>query len=584
MLQSQGFPKNSLSRCHVFVATLLTLFPFPLLAPTLFAQGPISAQGPIFTQGPRAPRPASLVAPALSPAPFLAFELTLPEGCVALWPTRNSGGEMPALARLESGAKILLRPGYAHTFAVVTQEGIRQCVTLEVHDSLRLPPFARIDNHPAPLAIHPEDLIHPTRPRLITKGVCLLSNPVDNPEVQNEKANAEIPLAQTANMAKEAAKRGKLMGVIRLGNRSMVDSEIAQTAIPGTALLPGQVTLGPPALPPYIRPSLYQAGPDPILGPGGVLEEIIQDGGDRGQRMGIDGQGKIAGVDPEDSLASFTDGKGRRQVVHSNRVSIVAPRFQLLIQADPLDKFESTRALAMDVGSLNQGKVSMSQLPGRTATKEQSGDIKGRTSASATIAKEGIVKIDKITILEGQDTLQTPGETGGRLMAGRVAKEAGLKVNSSTENPRFVHGAVGLSGVVSSSGVSALLADRPGTDAISSSFSTRESSIDALCAEQSSSGPLELRKSCDKVSARPGEVLTFTLRFTNTSGHPIKDIGLVDALNPRLEYVEGTSQCSRDAIFLQQTSQGGGVELRWEIQGVLQPGDQAVVQFKTTVK
>ncbi len=570
MFLSQGFPKNSFSFSPFCCSLLSILIVFPWVGPNLFSQGPLAV--------------TPLVVPAPGPAPLMAFELTLPEGCVALWPMRKSPAESARLIRLESGAKILLRPGYAHTFAVITPEGIRQCVTIEVHDSLHLPPFAKIENHPAPLAIHGEDLIDPTRPRLITKGVCLLSNPVDNPEVQNEKANAQIPLAQTENMAREAAKRGQLMAILRLGNRSMEDGEIAQTAIPGTVLLPGQTTLGPPALPPYIRPSVYQAGPDPILGPGGVRGEIIYDGGDRGQRAGIDGKGIIAGVDPEDSLASFTDGKGRRQVVHSNRVSIFAPRFQLFIQADPLDKFESTRALAMDVGSLNQGKVSMTQQPGRTATKEQSGDIKGRTSASANIAKAGIVNIGKITILDGQATLQSPGNSEGRLMVGRVAKEAGLKVNSHAENSRFVHGAVGLSGVVSSSGVSALLADRPGTDAISSSFSTRETSFDSLCAEQSSSGPLELRKSCDKVSARPGEVLTFTLRFTNTSGHPIKDIGLVDALNPRLEYVEGSAQCSRDAIFLQQSSQGGGVELRWEIQGVLQPGDQAVVQFKTMVK
>lgn len=200
MLQSQGFPKNSLSRSHVFVATLLTLFIFPLLAPTLFAQGP------------KAPRAASLVAPALSPAPFLAFELTLPEGCVALWPTRNSPGEMPALARLESGAKILLRPGYAHTFAVVTQEGIRQCVTLEVHDSLRLPPFARIDNHPAPLAIHPVDLIHPTRPLLITKGVCLLSNPGRQSRGSKRKSQCRNPLGPNGKYGKGSRQTGKTHG------------------------------------------------------------------------------------------------------------------------------------------------------------------------------------------------------------------------------------------------------------------------------------------------------------------------------------------------------------------------------------
>lgn len=567
MLRTQGFPKVG----NKFSACLLTGLS-TILAQNIGTSGAI-AQGP----------PVMMRVPVVA-APLMAFELNLPECCHALWPTRKSPVEMPTLQRLENKSKILLRPGYAHTFAVVTPEGNRQCVTLEVHESLRLPPITKIEDHPAPLAIHPEDLISPSRPRLITKGICLLSNPADNPEVKDAVADSEVILPPGANLGKEAALRGRLIGVIRSGNRSMSDLEIAQTAIPGTALLPGQTSLCPPVMPPYIIPSLHEAGPDPIAGPGDLMEEIVRDGGDRGQRAGIDAQGKIAGIDPEDSLASFTDSKGRRHVIHSNRVCIIAPRFQSLIQSDPLDKFEGSKGLAMDVGRLNQGKIAMSQLAGKTATREQPGDVKGRLSPSASVAKEGIIKIGKITILEGQEGLRMPVAAEGRLMPGRVAQESGLKLTANGEKTRYVQGAVGLSGTVSSSSVSALLADQPGTDAVSSSFSVRETSVDSLCAEQSSTGPLELRKCCDKMAARPGDILTFTLRFTNTSGHPLKDIGLVDALNQRLEYVEGTSQCSRDAIFLQQTGQDGTVELRWEIQGVLQPGDQAVVQFRTKVK
>jgi uncharacterized repeat protein (TIGR01451 family) len=567
MSRTQGFPKvgNKISAC--LFTGLSTILAQNMVSICAFAQGP----------------PVMMRVPVVA-APLMAFELTLPEGCHALWPARKSPAEIPTLERLESKSRILLRPGYAYTFAVVTTEGNRQCVTLEVHESLRLPPVTKIEDHPAPLAIHPEDLIGTARPRLITKGICLLSNPADNPEVKDAVANSEVILLPGANLGKEAALRGRLIGIIRSGNRSLSDVEIAQTAIPGTALLPGQTSLCPPVIPPYIIPSLQQAGPDPIGGPGDLMEEIVRDGGDRGQRAGIDGQGKIAGIDPEDSLASFTDSKGRRRVIHSNRVCIIAPRFQSLILSDPLDKFEGSNGLAMDVGRLNQGKIAMAQLAGKTGTREQPGDVKGRLSPSANVAKEGIIKVGKITILEGQEGLKLPVATEGRLMPGRVAQEAGLKLTAKGEKTRNLHGAIGLSGTVSSSTVSALFADQPGTDPVSSSFSVRETSVDAMCAEQASSGPMELRKCCDKMSARPGDILTFTLRFTNTSGHPLKDIGLVDALNQRLEYVEGTSQCSRDAIFLQQSGQDGTVELRWEIQGVLQPGDQAVVQFQTKVK
>ena len=567
MSRNQGFPKVG----NKFSACLFTGIS-SILAQNMVASN-ASAQG----------APVMMRVPVVA-APVMAFELTLPEGCHALWPTRKSPAEVPTLQRLETRSKILLRPGYAHTFAVVTTEGNRQCVTIEVHESLRLPPVTKIEDHPAPLTIHPEDLIGTARPRLITKGICLLSNPADNPEVRDAVSDSEEILLPGANLGKEAAARGRLIGVVRSGNRSMSDVEIAQTAIPGTSLLPGQISLGPPAIPPYIIPSLQQAGPDPIAGPGDLMEEIVRDGGDRGQRAGIDAQGKIAGIDPEDSLASFTDSKGRRHVIHSNRVCIIAPRFQSLILSDPLDKFEGSKGLAMDVGRLNQGKIAMAQTAGKTATTEQPGDVKGRLGASANVAREGVIKVGKITILEGQEGLRLPVATEGRLMPGRIAKEAGLKLTANGEKTRNTRGAIGLSGTIASSSVSALLADKPGTEPISSSFSVRETSVDSLCAEQSSSGPLELRKCCDKMAARPGEILTFTLRFTNTSGHPLKDIGLVDALNQRLEYVEGTSQCSRDAIFLQQTAQDGTVELRWEIQGVLQPGDQAVVQFQTKVK
>ena len=43
----------------------------------------------------------------------------------------------------------------------------------------------------------------------------------------------------------------------------------------------------------------------------------------------------------------------------------------------------------------------------------------------------------------------------------------------------------------------------------------------------------------------PGELLTFYLRYTNPGKLPINDVGVVDNLTPRFEYVPGTSKTDR---------------------------------------
>lgn len=527
-------------------------------------------------------QPPLVIRVPIGHAPLLAVQLNVPPGNHVIWPTRQSLAERPTLVRLEPGTKVMLRPGYAHTFAIVSNEtGQRNCGTIEVLESLRLPPVTRIEDHAAPLIIHPEELGQDARPRLVTKAIAILHNPAEDELSRLEGNQPEVILPSNASLVKEACKRGKLVAVLRIGSRSLNDFELMTTAIPGTTLLPGQQAIGPPAIPPYlVSPLMCDTGnPDKELS-----EEIIRDGGDRATRAGIDGQGQIFGVDSEDSVAAYTNVKGQRRVIHSNRVCIVAPRFQSLVQADPIDKFESARAAVVDIGSLNQGKIGTAQTPGKSSAREMTTDLRGRLAASANIQNVGVVKIGKITFLEGQELLQRANEAEGSRVPGQIAREKVVQKTVSRENPKSTTGVQGLSITRSTTSVSALIADQPGADTVSTSFATRDLTIDSLCDEQASSGPLELRKCCDKQSANTGDILTFTLRFSNSSGHPLKDIALVDALNPRLEYIEGTSQCSRDALFLQQVSAEGIAQLRWEIQGILQPGDHAVVQFKTRVK
>ena len=75
-----------------------------------------------------------------------------------------------------------------------------------------------------------------------------------------------------------------------------------------------------------------------------------------------------------------------------------------------------------------------------------------------------------------------------------------------------------------------------------------------------------------------------TVRYANQGGRPITDIAVTDSLSPRLEYVPGSSEADRDAVFTTQENEAGSLILRWEISGQLQGGDSGVIRFKARVR
>ena len=96
--------------------------------------------------------------------------------------------------------------------------------------------------------------------------------------------------------------------------------------------------------------------------------------------------------------------------------------------------------------------------------------------------------------------------------------------------------------------------------------------------------PLVLCKWADKHSAQVGEVVTIFLKYTNHGGQPMTDIAVSDSLNGRLEYVAGSAQSDRPAVFTTQENEVGSVVLRWEVSGRLLPGHSGVVRFQVRIR
>jgi uncharacterized repeat protein (TIGR01451 family) len=96
--------------------------------------------------------------------------------------------------------------------------------------------------------------------------------------------------------------------------------------------------------------------------------------------------------------------------------------------------------------------------------------------------------------------------------------------------------------------------------------------------------PLVLIKCADRQSAQVGDVVTFMLKYSNHGGRPISDVAVTDSLTTRLEYVPGSAQSDRAAVFTTQLNEAGSVVLHWEISGRLMPGTNGVVRFKARVR
>jgi hypothetical protein len=51
-----------------------------------------------------------------------------------------------------------------------------------------------------------------------------------------------------------------------------------------------------------------------------------------------------------------------------------------------------------------------------------------------------------------------------------------------------------------------------------------------------------------------------------------------------LEYIPGTAQADRPAVFTMQSNEAGSLILRWEISGTLQPGASGALRFQARVR
>ena len=366
--------------------TLSLLLPLAIGQPGMM---PAGCQTGYCPPGQLHPGPLVPCPPVAPPAPVLAATVVVPgDMTVTVYPGT------PTATVVKPGATVGFRPGYSYRLAIGNipgRPGETIYPVLEVRGSLI--PRAKMNpmEFPTPIFISGLDIQRALQGNLVTKAI-YLEDPEKATPIQTEP---DEPIEFTDVSVDEAfaaaEEYGRLVAVLRIGDRRPDPDLLQAMAVDNTILLPGESTLGPPPVP----PNLACAGVplfDPLLGPKPLNEECFIDGGDKGPRLGIGPNLRLGGLNVTDVAAEYTI-LDKRKVTTSNIVCICVPRFAIRRVETGLVNLGVT----VGPGAVDQltGRVVVSDAltPQMVVTREKPVEVEG---SIRPVQQVGIVGVDTI--------------------------------------------------------------------------------------------------------------------------------------------------------------------------------------------
>lgn len=303
----------------------------------------------------------------------------------------------------------------------------------------------------------------------------------------------------------------------------------------------------------------------------GPKDEYLIDGADRNHRVYVDENWKVHGLDTEDTIGHFDTLDGRRVASPSNRVAIYAPRFATVRQISDINGRSSTARLA-------------------TANK--------KTQTSVTniedITSSALQNLQPQRHRTTQRPLAFLDQTRG-LMNDTILHMADLRAGfSAYENIEFIK--TGRANLSESTRLKvALLSAQNWTDNLRVLVDSKiinlimvndvASAQELKISETKGSNPtLRVAKIASRITAQPGDTVDFTIRFDNVGNQTIGNVTIIDSLTGRLEYVEGSAECSLDGKLVQKENEAGSLNLRWEIDKPLRVGKGGIIRFTCRVR
>lgn len=299
-------------------------------------------------------------------------------------------------------------------------------------------------------------------------------------------------------------------------------------------------------------------------------DEYLCDGGDQAIPVTVGGDWSVEGLEQEDTVAHFDTLDGRRLVEPSNKVCIYAPRFAAVRTITNLNENEEIagpRGVELPVQLARRDEV---VIPATSLQNDMPLKQNGLGRATAYLTPQGngiLAQTLKARAL--QDTL-LPYENLQVVKFGiyKQSEEARLAESHDAAITWSHDQAVQV--VIDEQRAEVAIAD--------------QSVEEIYTVDTPTKAKLRIIKLASTDTARPGDIVDFTIRFDNVGCSTIGNVTIIDNLTTRLEYVPDSAQVSLDAAFFTEANAGGSLVLRWEIDKPLEPGQGGIIHFRCKVR
>jgi uncharacterized repeat protein (TIGR01451 family) len=290
------------------------------------------------------------------------------------------------------------------------------------------------------------------------------------------------------------------------------------------------------------------------------VQEYVFDGGDLDPALLMRKDGSIAGLDVTDTVAHYQTSDDKLCITPTNRVAIYAPRFGAVrkitgaLAANQALPTERILGPVIPHGQQSADLARAAMLPVGPHSEENASLLDAFVDKNRGIGVEMVLPPQRIaTVMAPMMNLQFLNN--GILKSEELPRLRELMANAETWE--------------SLESLEVLLDDHP-------TLVQRDvKSVQDFHVYEPQQGKCSLRicKAASHQIAGSGDTIGFSIRFDNIGPTPIQKVVIVDSLSPRLEYIEGSQQCSLtpEPEFTFEPNDSGSMILRWELREPLAP-------------
>lgn len=328
----------------------------------------------------------------------------------------------------------------------------------------------------------------------------------------------------------------------------------AELAAPGHARVPGPVVVPVEATSPVLYP-----------------DEYIFDGGDRALPVHY-GPHYRHGLDTEDTIAEYTDHLGEEHVKPSNRVAVYSPRFASVRTISGHGAGVAVDRLASAYDTAYGKTFENRTAPTYHQQREGSRGVRMRSRPSGLESRNAGRGVAQTTRADGHEKLLNVYEDFAFLRTGRIEHSdearlaAGIQAAFAWTRDQ--------SPVITAVTISA--------HEVTANFAAAE--VTGIDDSHKTPGRLRIVKLADKQIAKPGDVVTFTIRYDNLGDHELRQVRVVDNLTPRLEYVADSAASDRPATIAVEDNAEGSIVLTVQLDEPLPGKTGGVITFQALVR